>query len=173
MTFKTEIVQTKIGKPWIVSLLIIPLVIYLPVILFFDKTPTTRLLAIVASFSQALFFILYFRENVIKPKVIGEFNLSDTNLSFTINGEATDIPIQDLTEFNLSYIGYGGWARITRHGNKNYINLVTNTGKSHKFEILLKNKEAKDELKAILSSPNFDEKFDWTPSKRPRVDIKF
>ena len=173
MTFKTEIVQTKIIKPWLISLLIIPMLIYLPVMFIFDKTPTTRLLGVVASFSQALFFILYFRENVIKPKVIGEFNLSDTNLSFTINGETTDIPIQDLSELNLSYIGYGGWARTTRHGNKNYISLVTNSGKSYKFEILIKNKEAKDDFKAILSSPNYDEKFDWTPSKRPKVAIKF
>ena len=173
MTFKTEIVQSKIIKPWLASLFIIPLLIYLPVMFVSDKTPTIRLLGVVAFSCQALFLFLIHRENFIKPKAIGEFNLSDTNLSFTINGKSTEIPIEDLSEFNHSYIGYGGWARTTRHGNKNYISLVTNSGKSYKFEILIKNKEAKDDFKAILSSPNYDEKFDWTPSKRPKVAIKF
>lgn len=173
MTFKTEIVQSKIIKSRLVGLLLLPMLIYIPIFFIFDKNPTTKFLGVIASFCQALFFILYFRENFIKPKTIGEFNLSDTNLSFTINGKSTEIPIEDLSEFNHSYIGYGGWARTTRHGNKNYISLVTNSGKSYKFEILIKNKEAKDDFKAILSSPNYDEKFDWTPSKRPKVAIKF
>lgn len=58
--------------------------------------------------------------------------------------------ISSLREFGLNYMGYASFCKQYIHGNKNHIYFTTNAGENLDYEIVLENKQMKEDLKALL-----------------------
>ena len=72
----------------------------------------------------------------------------------------------------MKYIGYGSWTSHSIFGNKNYVTITEKSGDKYDFEILIKNRTSKNVLKKILSSPEFQEKFDIVKISNSRTEFK-
>lgn len=59
--------------------------------------------------------------------------------------------MSQIKEICLDYIGYASFWKHYFHGNKNYIYFYTNSGKKFEYEIVLENKQMKEELKTFLN----------------------
>ncbi len=66
---------------------------------------------------------------------------------------------------------YGSWTTHFIFGNKNYLKITEKSGEKSDLEILIKNKNSKDNLKRILNSPQFFNKFDFTTDRNSRTEF--
>jgi hypothetical protein len=99
--------------------------------------------------AYAIGFIGGVSRSFIKPKTLGEIEISTDNIKVVLGDVEENYSFSFLKEFGLNYTGYASfWKHV--HGNKNYIYFTTNTGEKFDYEIVLENKQMKEDLKALL-----------------------
>ena len=66
---------------------------------------------------------------------------------------------------------YGSWTTHSILRKKNYLRITEKSGKKYDFEILIRNKDSKNDLKRILNSPEYYEKFDFVKGGNSRTEF--
>jgi len=168
--FKTEIVKTKeFNKVFrvVYGILYIISTFY---IFLYDKENQTiyfKYLALVI-YTSGIYFL--FGHSLVKPRKIGNINISTEKIEFNENDVYKSIPLHELENIYLKYTGYGSW-KYSIFGNKNYITLTEKSGNKYDFEILIRNLVSKNILKVILNSSEFYEKFDLKKMNNSRTEF--
>lgn len=147
-----ESFETRIVKPWKPSVLLkvvfVSLLIIWALISFVFEVQNLWLKAI-GWLAYMLGLIGGLSRSFIKPKTLGELEISTENIKVVLGDVEEDYSISSLKDFGLNYMGYASfWKHV--HGNKNYIYFTTNTGEKFDYEIVLENKQMKEDLKALL-----------------------
>ena len=122
-----------------------------------------------AIYASGIYFL--FGQSFIKPKKIGKLKISTDGIEFDNNNENKSIALNKLENIYLKYMDYGSWTTHSIFGNKNYLRITEKSGKEYDFEILIRNRNAKNELKRILNSPEFYEKFDFMKGGNSRTEF--
>ncbi|PWJ37933.1 hypothetical protein [Sediminitomix flava] len=169
MFFKTKIVKSRIlSKPIIITTAILYIISSYYIFLTNEEDQNTSL--------KLFFLVIYFLgiyvlfiHRIIKPKKIGDFNLSTEKIEFIQNDTCTTLAAEDIISIELLYLGYGGWKTNTFWGNKNYIKISDRTGMKYDLEILIRNKSTKEELKTILNRYPYINKFSVKKGLNTRV----
>jgi len=159
--YKTEIVKTKeFNKIFMVVFGILYLISTFYIFLY-DKENLNVYFKYVALaiYTSGIYFL--FGQSFIKPKKIGNIKISTEKIEFDINGLNKSIPPNELEYVYLKYMDYGSWTTHSVFGNKNYLKLAEKSGKQYDFEILIRNRSSKNDLKRILNSEEYYEKFDF------------
>ncbi|SFC93921.1 hypothetical protein SAMN04487907_1183 [Zunongwangia mangrovi] len=159
--YKTEIVKTKeFNKIFMVVFGILYLISTFYIFLY-DKENLNVYFKYVALaiYTSGIYFL--FGQSFIKPKKIGNIKISTEKIEFDINGLNKSIPLNELEYVYLKYMDYGSWTTHSVFGNKNYLKLAEKSGKQYDFEILIRNRSSKNDLKRILNSEEYYEKFDF------------
>lgn len=120
-----------------------------------------------------LLFGVYFLfgQPFIKPKQIGKLKISTDRIEFNQNNENKKIPLYELENIYLKYMDHGSWTTHSIFGNKNYLSITEKSGNTYDFEILIRNRNTKNDLKRILNSPEFYEKFDFMKVGNSRTEF--
>lgn len=158
--FNTEIVKTKEFSKTLRIIFVILYLIAIFYIYFYDNESQNiyfKYLA-VAIFISGIYFL--FAQSFIKPKKTGTIKISAENIEFNANGITETTALNELENIFLKYMDYGGWTTHSIFGNKNHITITEKSGKKYDFEILIRNRNSKNDLKRILNSPEFYEKYD-------------
>jgi len=169
--FETEIVKTKkFNKVFIIVFTILNLisVFYL---FFYDKENQNtylKYLALVIYLSGIYFFL---GKSFIKPKTIGNLKISTNRIEFNKDGEIKNIALSQIEDIYLRYMDYGSWTTHSIFGNKNYLRITEKSGNQHDFEILIRNRSYKNDLKSILTSQEFYCKFDFIRDENSRTEF--
>lgn len=169
--FNTEIVKTNEFSKTLRIVFVILYLIAIFYVYFYDNESQNiyfKYLA-VAIFISGIYFL--FAQSFIKPKKIGTIKISAENIEFSANGITETIALNELENIFLKYMDYGGWTTHSIFGNKNYITITEKSGRKHDFEILIRNRNSKDNLKRILNSPEFHEKFDFIAMVNSRTEF--
>ncbi|MFK7833087.1 MAG: hypothetical protein AB8B52_07415 [Winogradskyella sp.] len=158
--FETQIVKTKAYNKITVIIFGILYLISTFYIFLYDKENQNIYLKFVALaiYISGIYFL--FGQSFIKPKKIGTLRITKAHIAVEKNDLNKHIALEQLEHIGLNYLDYGSWATHSIYGNKNYLEITETSGDTHKFEILIKNRRHKNDLKTILRSPEFDEKFD-------------
>jgi len=122
-----------------------------------------------AIYTSGIYFL--FGHSFIKPKKIGTLKISNKKIEFDNNGLNKSIALAELENIYLKYTDYGSWRTHSIYGNKNYLGITEKSGVKYDFEILIKNRTSKDNLKEILNSPEFYEKFNFTKVSNSRTEF--
>ncbi|KPM30221.1 Hypothetical protein I595_3290 [Croceitalea dokdonensis DOKDO 023] len=122
-----------------------------------------------AIYTSGIYFL--FGQSFIKPKKIGNIKISTEKIEFDINGLNNSIPLNELENVYLKYMDYGSWTTHSVFGNKNYLKLTEKSGKKYDFEILIRNRNSKNDLKRILNSEEYYEKFDFMKGGNSRTEF--
>ena len=169
--FKTEIVKTKeFNKIFMIVFGILYLISTFYIFLY-DKENLNvyfKYLAL-AIYTSGIYFL--FGQSFIKPKKIGNIEISTEKIEFEINGVNKSIPLNELENIYLKYMDYGSWTTHSVFGNKNYLKITEKSGEQYDFEILIRNRNAKNELKDILNISEFQEKFDFIKVNNSRTEF--
>ena len=153
--FETEIVKTKeFNKIFMIVFGVLYLISTFYVFLY-DKENQNIYLKYLALgiYTSGIYFL--FGQSFIKPKKIGKLKISTARIEFQESDENKNIPLNELENIYLKYMDYGSWTTHSIFGNKNYLSITEKSGKKYDFEILIRNKNSKNELKRILNSPEF------------------
>ena len=169
--FKTDIVQTKEFNK--IFRIIFGILYFISTLYFFlyEKEYQNiyfKYLALVI-FISGIYFLI--NKSFIKPKKIGIVIISTEKIEFELNGLCKSIVLNELKNIYLKYMNYGSWTTHSIFGNKNYLKITEKSGKQYDFEILIRNRNAKNELKNILDSSEFHEKFDFIKVKNSRTEF--
>ena len=120
-------------------------------------------------YASGIYFL--FRQYFIKPKKIGTLKISTEKIDFEKEGLNKSIALNELQNIYLKYMDYGSWTTHSIFGNKNYVTITEKSGDKYDFEILIKNMTSKNDLKKILNSPEFYEKFDVVKMNNSRTEF--
>jgi len=112
-----------------------------------------------------------FKDFFIKPKKIGSLKISIDGIECNKNGKKNTIAINELENICLKYMDYGSWITHSKFGDKNYLKITEKSGKIHDLEILIRNKNSKNDLKKILNKPEYYEKFNFIKDKSSRTEF--
>ena len=169
--FKTEIVKTKKINKVVTIVFLILYVISIFYVFLYDKESQNMYLKYLALAIYLSGINFLFGKSFIKPKKIGTLNLSTEKIEFEENGKNKSISLNELENVYLNYMDYGSWKTHSIYGNKNYIIITDKAGNRYNFEILIRNKDSKDELKSVLNSPEYYEKFNLTKVPTSRTNF--
>ena len=169
--FETEIVKTKEFNKIFMIVFLILYAISGFYIFMYDKESQNIYLkySALAIYLSGIYFL--FGQSFIKPKKIGKLKISTTRIEFQENDENKDIPLNEIENVYLKYMDYGSWTTHSIFGNKNYLRITEKSRKKYDFEILIRNRSSKNELKRILNSPDFYEKFDFMKDGNSRTEF--
>jgi len=147
-----ESFETRIVKPWKPSVLLSAVIISLLIggalisFVFEVQNPWLKTIGWLAYTIGVIGGVSRF---FIKPKTLGEREISTDNIKVVLGDVEENYSFSFLKEFGLNYTGYASfWKHV--HGNKNCIYFTTNTGEKFDYEIVLENKQMKEDLKALL-----------------------
>ncbi|MEL4309156.1 hypothetical protein [Joostella sp. CR20] len=158
--FETEIVKTKEFNKTIRVVFGILYFISTFYIFIYDRESQNIYLWYLALAIYLFGAYFLFGQFLIKPKRIGKLTISTQRIEFNVNDENVSIPLNEIENVFLRYMDYGSWKTHSIYGNKNYLTITEKSGKKYDFEILLRSKDSKNNLKEILNGPEFYEKFD-------------
>ncbi|CDF80942.1 conserved hypothetical protein [Formosa agariphila KMM 3901] len=169
--FKTEIVSSNKVNKVVTIVFLILYVISIFYVFLYDKDSQNIYLKYLALavYLSGIYFL--FGKSFIKPKKIGVLKLSTEKIEFEENGETKNIPLNELENVYLNYMDYGSWTTHSIYGNKNHIIITDKSGNRYNFEILIRNKDSKDELKSVLNSSEYYEKFNLTKAPNSRTNF--
>tara|TARA_R110002126_G_scaffold78629_1_gene195613 strand:- start:3036 stop:3557 length:522 start_codon:yes stop_codon:yes gene_type:complete len=169
--FETEIVKTKEFNKIFMIVFIILYMISGFYIFMYDKENQNIYLKYLALgiYLSGIYFL--FGQSFIKPKKIGKLKISTDRIEFKVDDDNKNIPLNELENIYLKYMDYGSWSTHSIFGNKNYLRITEKSEKKYDFEILLRNKNSKNDLKKILNSPEFYEKFDFMKDGNSRTEF--
>lgn len=92
-----------------------------------------------------------FSLSFIKPKYLGDMEIDETRVKIDLANSRKEFLISELKEIGFKYGGYASFWKYTLHGNKNHIYFTTLSGEKYNYEIILQNKQMKEELKYFLN----------------------
>jgi len=169
--FETEIVKTKeFNKIFMIVFGVLYLISTFYVFLYEKENQNIYLKYLaLAIYTSGIYFL--FGQSFIKPKKIGKLKISTERIEFNKNEENKSIALNELDNIYLKYMDYGSWTTHSIFGNKNYLKITEKSGKKHDFEILIRNRNSKNELKRILNSPEYYEKFDFMKGGNSRTEF--
>ncbi|MEA1787750.1 hypothetical protein U1E44_16760 [Arenibacter sp. GZD96] len=167
--FETEIVKTKEFNKIFMIVFGILYLFSTFYIFFYDKENQNTYLKYLALTIYLLGTYFLFGQSLIKPKKIGNLKISTNIIEFIENGEIKSIALNELENIYLKYMDYGSWTTHSIFGNKNYLEITEKSGKKYDFEILIRNRTSKNDLKSILNSPEFYGKFDFIKGEKSRT----
>lgn len=167
--FETEIVKTKKFNKIFTIVYGILYLIAIYYIFLLDKEHQNSYLKYTAFAIFIVSIYVMTEKSLIKPKKIGKLTISTDSIEFNVNDKHTAIPITELKNIYLRYLDYGSWQTHSFFGNKNYCRIIDQSGKNYDFEILIRNKESKNNLKYILHCTEFDEKFVLSQSGKSKT----
>lgn len=167
--FETEIVKTKeFNKVFMIVFGILFFISTFYIFLYEKESQNTYLKYF--AFGIYTFGIYWlFGQSFIKPKKIGNLKISTDGIEFTLNNQKRLITLNEFENIYLKYMDYGSWSTHSIYGNKNYIKITEKSGKQYDFEILLRNKNTKNNLKRILNEQEFYEKFGYVKNGNSRT----
>tara|TARA_R110000737_G_C14323380_1_gene440089 strand:+ start:63 stop:584 length:522 start_codon:yes stop_codon:yes gene_type:complete len=169
--FETEIVKTKeFNKIFMIVFGILYLISTFYVFLY-DKNHQNVYLKYLALAIYASGIYFLFGQSFIKPKKVGKLKISTERIEFDENDENKSIAVNELENIYMKYMDYGSWTTHSIFGNKNYLRITEKSGKKYDFEILIRNKDSKNDLKRILNSPGYYEKFDFVKGGNSRTEF--
>ena len=169
--FETEIVRTKEFNRIFVIVFGILYLISTFYIFLHDKDNQNIYLKYLALIILLFGVYFLFGQSFIKPKQIGKLKISTERIAFERSDENKNIPLSELENVYLKYMDYGSWTTHSIFGNKNYLSITEKSGNKYNFEILIRNRNSKNDLKRILNSPEFYEKFDFTQGGNSRTEF--
>ncbi len=169
--YKTEIVKTKeFNKIFMIVFGILYLISTFYIFLYDKENLNVYLKYLaLAIYISGIYFL--FGQSFIKPKKIGYIKISTEKIEFDVNGVNKSIPLNELENVFLKYMDYGSWTTHSIFGNKNYLKLTEKSGEQCDFEILIKNRDSKNDLKRILNSEKYYEKFDFIKVGNSRTEF--
>jgi hypothetical protein len=91
-----------------------------------------------------------FSLSFVKPKYLGDIEIDENRVKINLANSGKEFLISDLQEIGFKYGGYASFWKYTLHGNKNHIYFTTLSGEKYNYEIILQNKQMKEELKIFL-----------------------
>ena len=169
--FNTEIVKSKEFNTIFKIIYGILYMIASFYIFLYDKESQSiyiNYLAIAINLSGVYFL---FGQSFIKPKNIGILKITDEKVEFDKNGLNKSIMLTELETISLRYLDYGSWSSHSIFGNKNYLEIIEKSGEKFELEILIRSRNAKNDLKKVLNSPEFIGKFDFIQASNSRTDF--
>jgi len=169
--FKTEIVKTKeFNKIFMIVFTILYAISGFYIFMYDKETQNIYLKYLgLAIYLSGIYFL--FGQSFIKPKKLGELKISTDRIEFKVGDNNKSIPLNELENIYLKYMDYGSWSTHSIFGNKNYLKITEKSGNKYDFEILIRNKKSKNDLKTILNSSEFYEKFDFMKAGNSRTEF--
>lgn len=107
-------------------------------------------LRVTGSFAFMLGMFGAFSLSFVKPKYLGDIEIDETRVKIDLANSKQKFLISELKEIGFKYGGYASFWKYTLHGNKNHIYFTTLSGDKYNYEIILQNKQKKEELKIFL-----------------------
>ena len=92
----------------------------------------------------------------IKPKNLGGVEIDKSEIRITLKNSKKVLPLSEIKEIGFNYRGYASFWKYTYYGNKNYIYFTTISGEKFNYEIILQNKQKKEEFKNFLDDLDVD-----------------
>ena len=108
-------------------------------------------LRVTGSFAFMLGMFGALSQSFIKPKYLGDIEIDETRVKINLANSTQKFLISELKEIGFKYGGYASFWKHTLHGNKNHIYFTTLSGEKYNYEIILQNKQMKEELKYFLN----------------------
>jgi hypothetical protein len=149
--------ETRIVKTWKPSVLlnIIFIVLLLgggSIISIFDVKEAW--LRISGSVAYMLGLLGALSQSFVKPKNLGEILIDETKIKIILaNSEKVHL-ISEIKAIGFNYKGYASFWKYTLYGNKNRLYFTTNSDEKYNYEIILQNKQKKEEFKNFLNELN-------------------
>jgi len=78
-------------------------------------------------------------------------SISEDKIALDYKGQKMSFLISDLKELGFNYRGYASFWKHSIHGNKNHLYFTDSSDERFDFEILIQNKEKKEDLKHFLN----------------------
>ncbi len=169
--FETEIVKTRVfNKIFMIVFIIFYMVSGFYIFIYNKESQNIYLKYLsLGIYVSGIYFL--FGQSFIKPKKIGKLKISVDRIEFNVGNENKKISLNELENIYLEYMDYGSWLTHSIFGNKNYLRITEKSEKKYDFEILIRNKNSKNNLKKILNSPQFYEKFEFTKDVNSRTEF--
>ncbi|APS37518.1 hypothetical protein [Salegentibacter sp. T436] len=111
-------------------------------------------LRLTGSFAFMLGMFGALSQSFVKPKYLGDMEIDETRVKIDLANSKKEFLISDLREIGFKYGGYASFWKYTLYGNKNHIYFTTLSGEKYNYEIILQNKQKKEELKSFLNELN-------------------
>lgn len=147
-SFETRIVKT--WEPsWKVRILLVVLLLGSGAILFVWKPENSWLINI----SYVIYIITMFfalGQSFLKPKNLGVLRITRDEINIEKQNELKTYKISELQDLGFDYVGYASFWKHTIYGNKNHLYFTDRSGEKIDLEIILSNKEMKEEFKSFL-----------------------
>ena len=86
--------------------------------------------------------------------------MTDKNLKFNYDSIVKEINYTKIEKLILKYTGYGSLNTHSIYGNKNFLIIEMKDGEKFSFEILIRNKKQKENLKNIIDTRFSVEQFE-------------
>tara|TARA_R100000935_G_C2770388_1_gene137420 strand:+ start:229 stop:738 length:510 start_codon:yes stop_codon:yes gene_type:complete len=147
-SFETKIVRTW-DPPKLIRAVGIVLLLASAGIIYIWK-PQITWLRIVGYIVYFFSFLFALSLSFIKPKNLGEIAISEETVELNYKGVMRSFLISELIELGFNYRGYANYWKHTLYGNKNHLYFTDNNEDKFDFEIILQNKEKKQDLKQFL-----------------------
>jgi len=147
-SFETRIVRTWQPSKWLRTLVTILLIA--SAISVFVWQPDIQWLMILSYIVYGITFLFALSFSFIKPKYLGNIFISDEEIEVDLSDEKLRFLISDIKQLGLNYQGYGSFWKYTLQENKDHLDFMLQSGEQFDYEIMLQNKEMKEDLKLYL-----------------------
>lgn len=154
-SFETRIVRTWNPSLFLRAVFLVLLLAGSTVISFFEVKQTWLRISGSLAFIIGLFGAL--SQSFFRPKDLGLLKIDKTILEIDMADSEKVFSISELREIGLNYRGYASFWKYSLHGNKNHICFTTISGEKYAYEIVLENKQKKEELKEFLTKLQYNE----------------
>ncbi len=155
-TFYTKIVRTWKPSKWLRT--IGTILLLASAVTVFVWKPDISWLMMLSYVIYAITFLFALSLSFIQPKDLGEIAISEEKISVDCKGEQRDFLISDLKQLGLDYRGYAHFWKYTIQGNKNHFYFMDQFDNKFDYEIIIQNKEKKEELKQFLKNIKMNSK---------------
>ncbi len=157
--FKTNIVKSiKLDRTtpsfilFAVVYIIATLFVFTPGVFGFDRNSEPLWIKVFSLIVYLLGLFLMMRKSFYKPNVAGEIIIDSSSINIVYNKNHDIIPIKEVKKVSIDYYGTPNFL-TTFFGNNNFILIGFNDSKKDlEYEIIIKSKSEKNNLKEILQS---------------------
>lgn len=147
--FETKIVRTWDPSKWLRAVGTVLLLASAAIV--FVWSPEIVWLKTTAYIVYFISFFFALSLSFIKPKDLGMISISEDKIALDYKGQKMSFLISDLKELGFNYRGYASFWKHSIHGNKNHLYFTDSSDERFDFEILIQNKEKKEDLKHFLN----------------------
>ncbi|MFV8280120.1 hypothetical protein ACNKXS_01170 [Christiangramia marina] len=153
-SFETKIVKTW-DPSWNVRILVALLLLGSGVIAYVWK-PENPWLLHSAHVVYVICMFIALGQSFLKPKELGFLKITRDEIVIEKENESKTYKIAALQDLGFDYVGYASFWKHTIYGNKNHLYFTDRSGEKIDLEIILSNKEMKEEFKSFLKELSED-----------------